>query len=102
MKNIFTDSETFTAHATISAGLYMMQQAQLKNDKYTSQKGINSAIDKATGFEKKIMNDHYRFMAICLIDIIEAKKFLEVDCKKESELLAQFNEMVNKSINTDI
>ena len=55
MKHAFESEETFTAYATIDAGYYMI--GQIKKEFDMPKSPIISAIDKATGFDKKFTND---------------------------------------------
>lgn len=92
MKSMFESSEAFTAHATIAAGYHMMQQAQEQLDKETvSILPIERMVDVATGADKERLDNHKRHISMCLIDIIEAKKFIEADYSKDAELLSMLN-----------
>jgi hypothetical protein len=92
MKDMFESSESFTAHATIAAGYYMMQEAQERLDKATAKMPLDRMIDAATGADKDRLDKHKQFLCVCLIDIIEAKKVIEDDYSKEEEFLSLLNE----------
>jgi hypothetical protein len=104
MKDMFESSEAFTAHATIAAGYYMIQEAQEKLDRQTAKWPIERMIDRATGADKARLDDHKRFVAMCLIDIIEAKTFIGADYTKDAEFLALLNSNLNdeRSVATEV
>lgn len=89
MKGMFESSEVFEAHATISAGYYMIRMAQESLDKATAQLPIERMVDRATGADKVKLDSHKQYISLCLIDIIEAKKLIECDCTNDEKLLAE-------------
>jgi hypothetical protein len=95
MTDMFESSEAFTAHLIISTGYYMIEQAQIELDKETEILPIERMIDAATGADKERLDNHKRFIAMCLIDIIEAKKVIKADYSKDAEFLALLNSNLN-------
>jgi hypothetical protein len=90
MKNQIGISEAFTAQATIRAGYWMMQQAQMEFEKEENKLSpIAKMIDEATGHDKEKLKKHKQYLCICLIDIIEAKKLIEADYSRDAEFLAR-------------
>jgi len=91
MKHAFESEETFTAYATIDAGYYMI--GQIKKEFDMPKSPIISAIDKATGFDKKFTNDKAKELIVILEDIIEAKKIIEADFSSDEKLLSAVKNM---------
>lgn len=92
MKDLLESSEAFTAHATIAAGYFMIQQAQEQLDKETvGLLPIERMVDVATGADKERLDKHKQYISICLIDIIEAKKVIGADFSRDQEVLRMLN-----------
>jgi len=91
MKNILEGPEIFESHATIAAGYFMIGQAQTEFEKKTPKDPISLQVDKATGYDKKRLDEHKKYISVCLIDIIEAKKVIEADYSKDVEFLQALN-----------
>lgn len=86
MGDILESYEIFTAHATIGAGYFMIQMAQEEMDRTEPKDAISKMVDMQTGYGKKRLDDHKKYICMCLIDIIEAKKLIEADYSKDKEL----------------
>ncbi len=86
MKDILESSDSFTAHATIGAGYYMMQTAQEEFDKKDSKNNIERMIDSATGYDLDRLNKHIAYLCMCLDDIIIAKKYIEADYSMDEKM----------------
>lgn len=93
MKNIFENEAVFTAHATIGAGYYMLEI--LNKELLRPVSNIIIMVDKATGYDDHQHHEFAKRAIIILEDIIEAKKVIEVDYKRDEELWEQLNELIN-------
>lgn len=93
MKDILESSEAFTAHATISAGYYMMQEAQKEFDKSSPKSPIDAMIDQSTGYAAEKLEKHISYLQICLIDIMEAKKVIEADYSNDVKMFNKLSEL---------
>lgn len=85
MKDIFESSESFTAHATISAGYYLIEEAQKEFDKKSPKNTLEKMIDDSTGYAEVMLREHILYLLVCLEDIIDAKKVIEADYSKDQE-----------------
>lgn len=92
MKYIFESSDTFTAYATIDAGMYMLQE--LKKEMNKPEAPIVKMINQATGYGKDRYNKWIERSIIILKDIIEAKKIIEGDFSKDEALLKQLRNLL--------
>ncbi len=92
MKGMFDNEETFTAYATIEAGMYMLSQIlnQMTIDVPTNP--IDALIDEITGFGEEKKKRYQEDIVICLVDIIEAKKIIEADYSRDEQLLNYFKQ----------
>lgn len=86
MKNMFESSEAFTAYATIDAGYFMLREL---NSSIPVRSEIEKSIDKATGYDKVLSKEIAGKMHTILSDIIDAKKLVDEDFKKDKILLDQ-------------
>ena len=91
--DMFESSEAFTAHATIQAGYYMMDQAfkahQLPKD------GLSILVDRATGFDKHQDTELIKYLIVCVEDIIEAKKVIDGDYSNDLKFLNELKNVRN-------
>ena len=88
MKNMFESSEVFTAHATIAAGYYMLQE--LYKEMNVPIDNISKMIDDATGFGKAKFKEHIESGIAIMLDIVEAKESIGADVTKDKEILNKF------------
>lgn len=92
MKNPYESAETFTAYATIEAGLYMM--SELLKDLMKPQSPLEAMVDRATGFaDHKYREQCQRAIDICK-DVIEAKKVLEVDYSDDAAMIEDLQKRI--------
>lgn len=94
MKDIFENSETFTAYATINAGKYMFQEMLKKMQKVPSPQ--KKMVDAATGYDKHKYQECIKSAIIILEDVIEAKKVIEADYKTDEEMIADLKKLLTK------
>lgn len=95
MKNMFESPKSFTAHATIGAGYYMLSLQQKELDKYLQRSPIYAAIDKATGYDTAVHVSIASNCAEILVGIIEAKKSISADYKADQEMLDSLNKIIS-------
>ncbi len=98
MKDLTESQETFAAYATIDAGYYMLKELQKGNRKTLS--AIESAIDKATGYDGGL-KEVIASAILILKDIIKAKVFIEADFTGDQKMLDELQGLLSAAKRVD-
>lgn len=86
MKRILDSPETFEAYTRIDFNYWQLQKAY---SELFEKSPIEGMIDKATGYDEKLLAD-----AITIIeDIIRDKEFIEADTVRDRETLEQIKKL---------
>lgn len=85
MKELFESKETFEAYAIIDGCYYLIEEEYKKLSQPVSP--IIKAIDRATGYEKEMTGEAKERLIICLTTIIQQKKKIDADYKKDEAFL---------------
>ncbi len=92
---MFESSETFTAYATIDAGMYMLQELNKEINK--PEAPIVKMINNVTGYGKDRDSKWIKSSIIILKDIINAKKVIEVDYSNDEAALQQLKKLLKSN-----
>lgn len=93
MKNRFENSETFTAYATIDAGMYMLKQLQERAAKPVAP--IIQAVDKVCGYDRN--RDFCNEAITILNDMIDAAKVINADSSSWIKMRDEINSLLSET-----
>ena len=80
MKQILESPEVFQAYARIECNLFLLKKAY---DELFEKSLLEKMVDKATGYERKLINDTISILE----DIIKDKEFIEAETTNEKDAL---------------
>lgn len=93
---MFESSEAFTAHATISAGYWMLQKEQERLNIHCARPPIVREIDRVTGYDDDVQKEIANNIVTILKDVIEAKILIQADYSADKKMVDETLEFINQ------